>query len=102
MVPPAETEPDDHDPGFSSVHTSNLPELIASLGVTVLVSTYQSGRLIALRSDGRELNTHFRVFRSPMGIAVDTRRLALGTRHAVIQYRNQPAVAPADGGSDAA
>lgn len=89
----AEDEPDDRDGGFRSVHTSNLPGLLSQLGSTVLVSTYQSGRLIAVRCDGDELNTHFRVFRSPMGIAVDRRRLALGTRSSVWEFRNQPAVA---------
>ena len=90
---PEETEPDDRSGGFTSVHTASFPELLHRLGITVLVSTYQSGRLIALRSDGAHLNTHFRTFGMPMGIAVDERRLALGTRTGVWEYRNQPAVA---------
>lgn len=93
VATPTDAEPDDRDGGFRSVHTSNLPELLHELGITVFVSTYQSGRLIAVRSDGVELNTHFRTFPSPMGIAVDRRRLVLGTKSAVWEHRNQPAVA---------
>ena len=88
-----ETEPDDHERGFSSVHTASLPAILAELGITLFVSTYQSGRVIAVRSDGVELNTHFRVFSGPMGIAVDRERLAIGTQRSVIEYRNQPTVA---------
>jgi|CXWL01.1.fsa_nt_gi uncharacterized protein (TIGR03032 family) len=75
---------------FRSVYTQGLPELFAQLGGTLLVSTYQSGRLIAVRADGRELNTHFRFFPSPMGIAVGREALVLGTQRHIWEYRNQP------------
>lgn len=93
------------DPGsFRSVFTSEMPGLFAQLGVSLLVSTYQSGRLIAVRADGSSLNTHFRAFPSPMGIAVGPRYLALGTQRHVWEYRNQPDVArkvPPQGKHDA-
>ncbi|MDX1998743.1 MAG: TIGR03032 family protein [Thermoanaerobaculia bacterium] len=78
---------------FRSVHTHTFPDLLAELGVTVLVSTYQSGRLIALRHHEGKLNTHLRHFPSPMGIAVTPDGFALGVQRAVWQYRNQPAAA---------
>ncbi len=34
-----------------SVHTSNLPELLETLGISVMVSTYQAGKLVLLRSE---------------------------------------------------
>jgi uncharacterized protein (TIGR03032 family) len=69
----------------------NFPELLASLGdVSLLVSTYQSGRLILCRADGDNLNTHFRMLPVPMGIAVDATRIAVGTERRVITYRNHP------------
>jgi uncharacterized protein (TIGR03032 family) len=80
-------------PDFSSSHTSNFPALLAELGISLAVSTYQAGKLILLRAKGEELNTHFRHFASPMGIAWDGRRLALGTRGEVWDFRNQPSVA---------
>ena len=65
---------------FSSSHTSNFPALLHKLGISIVVSTYQAGRLIFVRAQGDELNTHFRQFFSPMGVAYqhDTGRLAIG------------------------
>ncbi len=53
-----------------SVHTSNLPEILEQLGISLVVTTYQAGRLVVLRSQGGTLNTHFRCFDKPMGLAV--------------------------------
>jgi hypothetical protein len=43
-----------------SVHTSNLPALFAQLQISLVVSTYQAGKVIVIRKDGQALNTHFR------------------------------------------
>jgi len=84
------------DAGFTSVHTSNFPAILKAFGISLLVSTYQAGKLIVVRADGETLNTHFRNFMSPMGLAYDARagRLAVGTRHEVWNFFNQEAVAP--------
>jgi uncharacterized protein (TIGR03032 family) len=80
--------------GFSSEHTASFPPLLAQLGVSVAVSTYQAGRLIFLRADGDQVNTHFRAFPSPMGIAVAPGRLSLGTKTGVVDHRDLPTVGP--------
>ena len=51
---------------FSSSHTSNFPALLRELGISLVVSTYQAGKLILVRAQGDALNTHFRSFFSPM------------------------------------
>src|SRR4051794_14789859 len=66
-------------PPLRSIHTSNFPEILRELGISVLVTTYQAGKLVMLRPDGDRLNTHFRGFSRPMGLAVDGDRLAVGT-----------------------
>ena len=76
-----------------SVHTVSLPELLDRLGITVLVSTYQAGKLIAVRAEGGKANTHFRAFQAPMGLALDGDRLAVGTTIQVWEFANVPAVA---------
>src|SRR5438270_6698843 len=76
-----------------SVHTTSLPELLDRLGVSVLVSTYQAGKLIAVRAEDGRANTHFRNFDTPMGLALAGDRLAIGTRTQVLQFQNQPDVA---------
>jgi uncharacterized protein (TIGR03032 family) len=84
---------------LASVHTTSLPDLLDQLGVSVLVSTYQAGKLIAVRSEpsihesARRANTHFRNFDTPMGLALRDNRLAIGTRTQILQYQNQPDVA---------
>ena len=78
---------------LQSVHTTSLPTLLTQLGASVLVSTYQAGKLIVVRADGELANTHFRNFDTPMGLALDGGRLVVGTRTEVREFRNQPPVA---------
>src|SRR5579871_547869 len=63
-----------------AVHTTNFPTLLRRLGASLLVSTYQAGKLVLVRDEGDHLNTHFRAFQAPMGMALAGDRLALGTK----------------------
>ena len=76
-----------------SVHTSNLPALFDQLGISLVVSTYQAGKVIVVRNDNGALNTHFRPFTKPMGVTADHNRLTIGGANTVWDYRNMPAVA---------
>ena len=97
--PPTQTVPPESPPvakptrDFSSVHSTSFTALLDKLGISLAVSTYQSGRLILVRSDQGELNTHLRHLPSPMGIALGRTRLAVGTLQGVQYYLNQPEVA---------
>jgi uncharacterized protein (TIGR03032 family) len=73
---------------FSSEHTTNFPQLLKALGITIAVSTYQAGKLIFVRAQGDVLNTHFRDFFSPMGLAYHEGQFAVGTKHEVWSLRN--------------
>ena len=76
-----------------SVHSTNLPAILLQLGITLMISTYQAGRLVIVRAESeRALNTHFFGFSSPMGLAVDGHRLLVGTRCAIDEFRNVPAL----------
>jgi uncharacterized protein (TIGR03032 family) len=79
---------------FHSVSTGSFTQLLRRLRSSLLVSTYQSGKLICARDRERHLNTHFRDFDKPMGIAVAPGRFALATRTEVWDFRDMPAVAP--------
>ena len=81
-------------PPLRSVHTTNFPALLDQLGVSLLVTTYQAGKLVVLRADGDHVNTHFRNFSKPMGLAVAGDRLAVGTRLEIWEFHNVPAVIP--------
>lgn len=76
---------------LTSVHTNNLPAILKQLGISLIVSTYQAGKLIVIREDEGKINTHFRNFKKPMGLAGDRHKLALATRSfiAVMSDRNR-------------
>lgn len=99
--PPAADDAPKPDP-LRSVYTHTLGEILKQTGVSLAVSTYQAGKVILVRydPDTETVNTHFRSFNKPMGIAADATRLAIGGTNTVWYYRNMPAVArklePAD------
>lgn len=95
----ADAPPDQPDP-LRSVHTTSFPQLLDELGASVLVTTYQAGKLVVLRSDGGVLNTHFRNLQKPMGLARDGGRLAVGCSVDVWEFHNVPAVCPKLDASD--
>ena len=75
-----------------AVHSANFPGLLRQLGASLLVTTYQAGNLVLVRDEGDRLNTHFRAFQAPMGLALDGGRLAVGTTVQVWEYADVPAV----------
>src|SRR3982751_3354679 len=78
---------------LGSMHTTNFPDLLRQLGGCLIVSTYQAGKLVILRPDGNSINTHFRTFNRPMGMAADRQRLMLGAMMEIAEFRNMPDVA---------
>ena len=66
---------------FRCIHSVGFPHLLQQLGVTLLVTSYQAGKLMAVRNLEGRINTLLRSFPGPMGLAIDgQRRIALGTR----------------------
>jgi uncharacterized protein (TIGR03032 family) len=76
-----------------SIHTTSFPQLLRELGLALFVSTYQAGKLVILRASSELLNTHFRSFNKPMGLALHGQRLAIGTATEIRDFHNLPAVA---------
>src|SRR5262249_2330049 len=86
--------PTTEDPApLRAVHTTNFPTLLRQLGASLLVTTYQAGKLVLVRDEGDHLNTHFRTFQAPMGMALAGDRLAIGTTIQVWEFVDVPAVA---------
>ena len=63
------------------------------LGISLLITTYQAGKLVVVRANQGRVNTHFRTFRRPMGLAVAGARLALGTDAEIWEYHDHPTAA---------
>jgi hypothetical protein len=74
LIPRSTSSPDGadaEDPApLRAVHTTNFPALLRYLGASLLVTTYQAGKLVMVRDEGDHINTHFRNFRAPMGLAL--------------------------------
>jgi len=79
---------------FRYTRSESFVALLQQLGASLLVSTYQANKLLAVRAAAGGLSTLVRTFDRPMGMAVDGARLALGTRHQVWFFRNAPDIAP--------
>src|SRR5436190_7226969 len=93
--PRADTPPPPPPPvAFHYTQTDSFVALLHELGASLLVSTYQANKLLTVRANCPGLSTLVRTFDKPMGLAVDFRRLALGTRKEVWLLRNAPDIAP--------
>ena len=79
---------------FNYTQTDSFVALLHQLGASLLVSTYQANKLLAVRASGSGLSTLVRTFDKPMGLAADARRLAIGTRKEIWFLRNAPDIAP--------
>jgi uncharacterized protein (TIGR03032 family) len=91
-----DTTPDseaDALPPLRSVHTESFPLLLAELQASIALTTYQAGKLVFLRPQDGKLNTHFREFEAPMGLAANNQILSIGTPGQISHFRNMPAVA---------
>ncbi|WP_299415539.1 TIGR03032 family protein [Acaryochloris sp. IP29b_bin.148] len=77
-----------------SVYTSNLAQLLHQNRFSLVVSTYQAGKVILVRAEDNQLNTHFRHFRRPMGLAANATRMAIGEAYQLTELYNMAAVAP--------
>jgi uncharacterized protein (TIGR03032 family) len=74
-----------------SVHTPSFAELLEAAGASVIVTTYQAGKVVILRARDGVLNTHFCDLPKPMGLASYEGRLAVGTELNIWELQNCPA-----------
>jgi uncharacterized protein (TIGR03032 family) len=79
---------------FRYTQTDGFVEVLQRLGASLLVSTYQANKLLAVRASSGGLSTLVRTFDRPMGLAAAGSRLALGTRKEVWLFREVPDIAP--------
>lgn len=89
----AEKTPQPQAHPLRSVYSSSLGDILERLNISLVISTYQAGKVVLVRNDEGTVNTHFRSFHKPMGIAVHQHRLTVGGTKSVWHLRNMPAVA---------
>jgi uncharacterized protein (TIGR03032 family) len=61
-------------------YTRSLPPLLSQLGVSLLVSTYQAGKIVAVGVAAGELTLSYHNFERAMGLAVTPDGIAVGAR----------------------
>jgi uncharacterized protein (TIGR03032 family) len=76
-------------------HSEGFPELLRELGISLLVTTYQAGKVVIVREQNGGVNTHFRNFLRPMGLALSRNgaRMAVGSAIQVWEFQDVPDVA---------
>ena len=75
-------------------HSRHFLPLLAQLRASLLVSTYQAGKVAVIGVDGNELKISFHHFQRAMGVAVKPGCIAVGTRNLIWFLRNAPEIAP--------
>jgi uncharacterized protein (TIGR03032 family) len=78
---------------FRYTQTESFVALLQELRVSLLVSTYQANKLLAVRATGGGLSTLVRTFDRPMGMAAGGHCLAIGTRDRIWWLRDAPDIA---------
>ena len=73
--------------------TGNFPQILDQLGISLLVSTYQAGKLLVLGSHRGDLKVSFNSFEQVMGIAVQPERIAIGAQSQVWFLQSVPDLA---------
>lgn len=66
---------------------------MSQAGGSLVVSTYQAGKLALIGWNGRQVSLLMRQFEKPLGLAVDGGRMAIACRHEVLLYHTAPLLA---------
>lgn len=80
---------------FNCTHSPGFPALLHQLGCTLMLSTYQAGKVIFLSAASQQrLNQLPRTFKRAMGIAVKgNQKMAIATENEVVVLANSPHLA---------
>ena len=78
---------------FQCNYSGNALELLNKLNISLILSTYQAGKVIILSSDGTHMHQLVRDFQRPMGIAVNGDMMALAGALGTTVFRTDPGLA---------
>jgi uncharacterized protein (TIGR03032 family) len=97
VEPPSGPAPQAVPPELREVrfeHTANFPAILEQLGVSLLATTYQAGKLGVFSAHHGKLVMAFHNFERAMGLALKPGRIAVGAHSQVWFLRSYPDVAP--------
>jgi uncharacterized protein (TIGR03032 family) len=89
------TQSDDLTPtrAVSHEYTLNWGPILAHLGASLLVSTYQAGKLVVISAQPGGLDLSYRNFEKAMGIAVAPGKVAVGAKELIWIMLDAPEIA---------
>jgi len=80
---------------FECTFSPNLPELLLQLECSLILSTYQAGKVVIFSPRDAERVVQLpRNFQQPMAVGLEGDRLAIATRDEVLVLTNAPGLAP--------
>jgi uncharacterized protein (TIGR03032 family) len=78
---------------FQASFSDELAKLLGEQNASLLLTTYQAGKVVLISSDGEVITQLLRDFDRPMGVALQGERLALALRMNVVIFRNDKGLA---------
>jgi uncharacterized protein (TIGR03032 family) len=78
---------------YRASFNNGLARLLRQLNISLLLTTYQAGKVILISSDGEMLTQILRNFDRPMGVALQGEMLAIALRMNVAIFRNDKGLA---------
>jgi uncharacterized protein (TIGR03032 family) len=78
---------------FSAKYTPNFPELLNKLDGTIMLTTYQTGKVIMISSDGENISQLVRDFDRPMGVAFFGDMMAMALRTNISFFKDSKILA---------
>jgi uncharacterized protein (TIGR03032 family) len=73
--------------------SESFPVWLSQAGGSIVLTTYQAGKVGMIGWDGRQVTLLFRDFPKPMGLDLDGPRMLLATHHQVVELANAPLLA---------
>lgn len=92
-VPSARPAPPERKVAYE--HSLDLAHILANANASLVISTYQAGKLVVVGADGGRLALSFHNFDRPMGVALHptSQRMAVAARNKVWLLHNAPDIA---------
>ena len=78
---------------FRFVHSENFSDLLETLGASLVVTTYQAGKLVTFRAREGRISMLLRSFGKAMGLAIAGNHMSIGTEFQIWSLFNSPEVA---------
>ncbi len=74
---------------FTCEYSDNLPAILKELNISLAFTSYQAGRLMLIRSDGKKLDVNFKSFPRPMGLTASEDGITLGIFTQIINFQRE-------------